>query len=68
MITLTFIFCAVLPFILVFIISKVIIRLVEKLLDFTIETVFSLPEKILDSIKAKFTGVKEKNVIADKKD
>ncbi|MBP5528703.1 MAG: hypothetical protein J6X80_01510 [Lachnospiraceae bacterium] len=55
MITLTFILiCAVAPFIMVFILSRVLIHFVEKLLDFAIENVFSLPEKILDSIKEKF--------------
>ena len=55
MITLTFIIiCAVAPFIMVFILSRVLIHFVEKLLDFVIENVFSLPEKILDSIKEKF--------------
>ena len=55
MITLTiFLICAVAPFIMVFILSRVLIHFVEKLLDFAIENVFSLPEKILDSIKEKF--------------
>jgi len=55
MITLTFILiCAVVPFIMVFVLSRVLIHFVEKLLDFVIENVFSLPEKILDSIKDKF--------------
>ena len=55
MITLTiFLICAVAPFIMVFILSRVVIHFVEKLLDFAIENVFSLPEKILDSIKEKF--------------
>ena len=55
MITLTiFLICAVAPFIMVFILSRVVIHFVEKLLDFVIENVFSLPEKILDSIKEKF--------------
>lgn len=55
MITLTFItICALAPFIMVFILGRVIIHFVEKLLDFAIETVFSLPDKMLDSIKEKF--------------
>ena len=57
MITLTiFLICAVAPFIMVFILSRVLIHFVEKLLDFAIENVFSLPEKILDSIKEKFAN------------
>ena len=45
---------AALPFILVFILGRIIIHFTEKVLDFLIEKVFSLPEKILDSIKEKF--------------
>ena len=57
MITLTFItICALAPFIMVFILGRVIIHFVEKLLDFVIETVFSFPEKFLDSIKEKFAN------------
>ena len=57
MITLTFILLSALaPFILVFILGRVIIHFTEKLLDFAIENVFSLPEKILDSIKEKFAN------------
>lgn len=49
MITITFItICALAPFIMVFILGRVIIHFVEKLLDFVIETVFSFPEKLLD--------------------
>jgi hypothetical protein len=40
----------------VFILGRVIIHFVEKLLDFVIETVFSFPEKLLDSIKEKFAN------------
>ncbi|MCR4647514.1 MAG: hypothetical protein K5776_00380 [Lachnospiraceae bacterium] len=55
MITLTIILLsAAAPFILVFILTRVFFSLFEKLLDLVIETVFSLPEKILDSIKEKF--------------
>ncbi|MBO4310404.1 MAG: hypothetical protein J5856_04970 [Lachnospiraceae bacterium] len=55
MITLTFIvFCAIAPFVFVFVLSRIIFHFVEKTLDFLIEKVFSLPENILDSIKAKF--------------
>jgi len=63
MITLTCILiCAVAPFILVFIATRLIIRFVEKILDIAIEKVFSLPEKFLDSIKEKFKNkdLKEK--------
>ena len=57
MITITFItICALTPFIMVFILGRVIIHFVEKLLDFVIETVFSFPEKLLDSIKEKFAN------------
>ena len=57
MITVTFItICALAPFIMVFILGRVIIHFVEKLLDFAIETVFSFPEKLLDSIKEKFAN------------
>ncbi len=45
---------AALPFILVFILGRIIIHFTEKVLDFLIEKVFSLPENILDSIKEKF--------------
>ena len=47
---------AALPFILVFILGRIIIHFTEKVLDFLIEKVFSLPEKILDSIKEKFAN------------
>ena len=47
---------AALPFILVFILGRIIIHFTEKVLDFLIEKVFSLPENILDSIKEKFAN------------
>ena len=47
---------AALPFILVFILGRIIIHFTEKALDFLIEKVFSLPENILDSIKEKFAN------------
>ncbi len=64
MITLTFLLCAIVPFIIIFIIGKLIISLFEKGLDFVIDTVFSLPERLLDALKNKKSGeekpVKEK--------
>ncbi len=55
MISLSFILiCAIAPFVFVLILSRIIIHFVEKILDFLIEKVFSLPENILDSIKEKF--------------
>ena len=45
---------AALPFVLVFILGRIIIHFTEKVLDFLIEKLFSLPEIILDSIKEKF--------------
>lgn len=64
MITLTFLLCAIVPFIIIFIIGKLIISLFEKGLDFAIDTVFSLPERLLDALKNKKSGeekpVKEK--------
>ena len=47
MITLTFLLCAIVPFIIIFVIGKLIISLFEKGLDFVINAVFSLPEKVL---------------------
>ncbi|MCR4697341.1 MAG: hypothetical protein K5654_08525 [Lachnospiraceae bacterium] len=61
MITLTFLLCAIVPFIIIFIIGKLIISLFEKGLDFVIDTVFSLPERLLDALKNKKSG-KEKPV------
>ncbi len=46
--------CAAAPFIFVFILSRIIFRTTEKILDILIEKVFSLPEKFLDSVKQKF--------------
>ena len=46
--------CAIAPFIFVFILSRIIFHFTEKVLDFLIEKVFSLPEQFLDSIKEKF--------------
>jgi hypothetical protein len=64
MITLTFLLCAIVPFIIIFIIGKLIISLFEKGLDFVIDIVFSLPERLLDALKNKKSGeekpVKEK--------
>ena len=64
MITLTFLLCAIVPFIIIFIIGKLIISLFEKALDFVIDTVFSLPERLLDALKNKKSAeekpVKEK--------
>lgn len=51
MITLTFLLCAIVPFIIIFVIGKLIISLFEKGLDFVINAVFSMPEKVLDAIK-----------------
>jgi len=54
MITLTFFLtCALGPFILVFILFKVFVHFFEKLIVYLIETVFSLPERIIDSILGK---------------
>ena len=53
MITITFLLCAIIPFIIVYVIGKVIISLFEKLLDATINAVFSLPERLLDMLKGK---------------
>ncbi len=61
MITLTFLLCAIVPFIIIFIIGKLIISLFEKGLDFVIDTVFSLPERLLDALKNK-KSVEEKPV------
>ncbi|MCR5848211.1 MAG: hypothetical protein K6G75_08860 [Lachnospiraceae bacterium] len=56
----TILICAVLPFILVFVLMRLIIHFVEKTLDFLIEKIFSLPEILLDSIKEKF---KKKEIV-----
>lgn len=48
--------CALAPFIGVFVITRILFHFVEKLLDYLIDTVFSLPERILDSIKEKFSN------------
>ena len=61
MITLTFLLCAIVPFIIIFIIGKIIISLFEKGLDFVVDTVFSLPERMLDALKNKKSG-EERNV------